>query len=836
MRIRAGFIHAAALLATALLVTRPAKAISSSNIDLVSRMTFSGARYRAIRRDVPGQKLYVGFGKTLVILSTATPSAPVSLGWVDLGDDLMDIEIAGNYAYCAAYERGMVIVDISNPAAPAIVGVADTPGRAYDLAVSGNYVYVADYLGNFAIIDATNKAAPVIVNTYYMSGAAFSVAVSGGYLYAGANYPGVDVLSLANPAAPAFVGRWTKGPYQDAAEIVVSGGIAYLANRDDGLILLDVTNPAAPAFLGRYDTPGIALSVSLAGTTAYVGDYYSIQVIDVTNPAAPALLGSRANLSRPAGVVSDGVSVDVVDSVLGYARYAAADPNLPTLVGFFSAPGQSYAVAGSGNMAYVLDSTRYFHFIDVSNPAAPVRVQQTLLPNAPYYGLVLSGNRAHALGYNWHLDTVDITNPAAPVLLGLGYQPPPNYLLGIANCWPNVCIASDHGGLDIVNLQNPNAPYRVGVYDTPTYAFDVSVDGNLAAIADFDSLQLINIANPASPTLAGSYPFGPSPTVGGVTLAGGRAYVTETNVGVHIFDVTNPAVPVLLTTYPLPGATRVAVSGRWAYVAANNAGLVILDVSNPAAPTFAGGFDTDGQTTAVTLLNGYALLTDVGSGSYLVHFTGQCLDPFEANDSLDSAARAVPGVFTSKLCTAGDVDYYYVDVAAAGLLDLDITAASGVATAVELFSPARALLASASAPGGTHARIQFAAAVGRYFFRIRGASAGDFSPTASYSVNLAIRPSGACTPPTQGVTIPKVRKSGGVPELTIADPNPGGSTTGINLYRAGAPAGPFVLLGGNRVDENTGLPGLQLVDWDGGASPLFYRATSFNAACPSEGP
>src|SRR5436190_22987045 len=51
----------------------PAPGATATNFDLLSRMTFAGARWHAIRRDVPGQKVYAGLGKTLVILSTATP-------------------------------------------------------------------------------------------------------------------------------------------------------------------------------------------------------------------------------------------------------------------------------------------------------------------------------------------------------------------------------------------------------------------------------------------------------------------------------------------------------------------------------------------------------------------------------------------------------------------------------------------------------------------------------------------------------------------------------------------------------------------------------------------
>ena len=836
MRIRASFF--AALLS---LLPLAASATSQSNIDLVSRMTFSGARWHAVRRDAPGQKMYLGLGKSLVILSTATPSAPTLLGWIDLGDDVMDVELVGTTAYCAVYNAGLSIVNVSNPAAPTLVSNLPLPGgfagRAYDLAVSGNYVYVADYLGGFKGIDVSNPASPSVVWNYFL-GTAYSVAVSGGYLYLGQNWPGVDVMSLSNPAAPAFVGRWPIGSYKEADEIVVSGTVAYLANRDDGLVMLNVSDPANPAFLGAYDTPGIALSVAVVGTTAYVADYYSIQTIDVTNPASPSLLGSRSSVPRPGGVVADAGSVDVVDSVFGFSRYDASDPNLPTIVGFYTAPGNSYAVAASGNTAYVLDTTRYFHIVDISNPAFPVRLKEVLLPKSPYYSVALSGSRAHTLSESWQLDTLDVSNPASPLLLGLGYQPPPNYLESVASCWPNLCIASNHGGLDVADVSNPNAPYRVGIYDTPGYALDVVYDHPYAYVADNTMLQILDLTNPAVPTLAGYYDFGASGAVGGIAYSAGRLYACDPLVGVTILDVSNPAIPAFLSAIPLGSSQKATVSGNFLYVAAGQNGLRIFDVSNPISPTSAGAFDSDGISTNVAMANGYALLTDVWSGSYLVHFDGQCLDPFEGNDRMDLAARSLlPTTFTSKICTSGDPDWYYVDATGAGLLDVDVTAATGVATDLDLFSPTRAATGTASAAGGAHARIRIAIpSAGRWFYRIRGKSPSDFSASASYTVATAHTPSGSCTAPTLAVTIPKVSKAGPGQLLTISDPNPGGSTTGVDVYRATAPGGTWLLLGGNSSDEDGGTPGIQVSDAGGTGATLYYSARSFNAACPVEGP
>ena len=44
---------------------------------------------------------------------------------------------------------------------------------------------------------------------------------------------------------------------------------------------------------GSVDTPGLAASVTISGTLAYVADEASgLQVIDITNPQSPQIVGS----------------------------------------------------------------------------------------------------------------------------------------------------------------------------------------------------------------------------------------------------------------------------------------------------------------------------------------------------------------------------------------------------------------------------------------------------------------------------------------------------------------------------------------------------------------
>ena len=43
-------------------------------------------------------------------------------------DSVLDVDVAGDYAYVAAWEAGLRVVDVSVPSAPVERGFYDTPG------------------------------------------------------------------------------------------------------------------------------------------------------------------------------------------------------------------------------------------------------------------------------------------------------------------------------------------------------------------------------------------------------------------------------------------------------------------------------------------------------------------------------------------------------------------------------------------------------------------------------------------------------------------------------------------------------------------------------------
>jgi hypothetical protein len=187
--------------------------------------------------------------------------------------------------------------------------------------------------------------------------------------------------------------------------------------------------------------------------------------------------------------------------------------------------------------------------------------------------------------------------------------------IGIGTTTPGSRLSIAGGNITQTALGNPTLK---GTYDTSSSAYDVTVSGKYAYVADYASgLHIIDISNPASPVLEGTY--NTSGTADSVTVSGKYAYVADNLAGLHIIDISNPTSPTLVGTYDTSGiAYDITVSGKYAYVADGSSGLHIIDISNPTSPTLVGTYNTSGTADSVTVSGKYAYVADTSSGLHII--------------------------------------------------------------------------------------------------------------------------------------------------------------------------------------------------------------------------
>ncbi len=264
----------------------------------------------------------------------------------------------------------------------------------------------------------------------------------------------------------------------------------------------------------------------------------------------------------------------------------------------------------------------------------------------------------------------------------------------IAVSGDHVFVAKGMGGVQSVDVSDPENPVLRGTYDTPGTAYDIAIDGDYAYVADGTTLQVLDISDPDNPSYAGysslfmgiavngrgiavlgdrayvahslgielfnisdpehpSYAgiiYGPTDATD-VTIAGSRAYIAGGSSNMYILDLTNPAAPTLMGNIYWPGtAYSVAVSGNYAYMAAGYQGMAVIDVSDPWAPTLAAGYDTDGQATFIGIRGDSAYVADGPEGLCIV----------DISDPLNPAAAATLAMPSSAAGIASAGEYTYV--------------------------------------------------------------------------------------------------------------------------------------------------------------------------------
>ena len=142
----------------------------------------------------------------------------------------------------------------------------------------------------------------------------------------------------------------------------------------------------------------------------------------------------------------------------------------------------------------------------------------------------------------------------------------------------------------------------------------VYVNEHKAYIGAGRRLVILDVSQPATPQLLAKTQA-LSDAIYDIVVLGNYAYVAAGRAGLQIFDVTNPARPLLVAFFDTAGISQgLFVTGGYVYIAAgdeaagNVSGLRVINVTNPAAPSEAGFYPTPADSRAVYVAGNFAYL------------------------------------------------------------------------------------------------------------------------------------------------------------------------------------------------------------------------------------
>ena len=303
-------------------------------------------------------------------------------------------------------------------------------------------------------------------------------------------------------------------------------------------------------------------------------------------------------------LTSVALSLSVAGTAAGQAMTFSHVGSIPGPVDLVKAQGQFvYVAAGKTLVVY-----------DVSNPATPKRAGEHTFPEK-IWGFRVVGARAYVADGHSGLGMLDISNPTALVLISLFKTP--GQAKNVSVSGNKAVVANHNSGVDIIDISNPAKPTLLGSTDLDGYARDVATLGSHAFAVDNPSgLYVFNLAggNPLEPITTLQSATAPqqvevgeiaaAPAARIAVLAGSEPYdplrslrlqagATPRPGSLQVFDVSNPATPVLAGAYPTSGGgRRLALKGSLIYVANGPEGLQVLDVSTPSKATVVGSYKT----------------------------------------------------------------------------------------------------------------------------------------------------------------------------------------------------------------------------------------------------
>ena len=495
---------------------------------------------------VVGDIAYVAMGTHFIILDVSTPSAPVELSRVGsdpgtTGTIFRGIIVRHDLAYLATV-GDFRIYDVSTPDAPVELSRHVAPGAAYDVAISGEFAFLAAHSWGMRIIDIGDPTALVEVGRFPSPGIARRVTVGDGFAFLseGPTFPpqspvGIRILDVSVPEVPVEVAFVETG--SSYTHVEVSGSTAFLSAGRSGLRILDVTNPGAPSEIGVYDPPDRALKVDADhGIAAVVTELEGLRIVDLTDPSSPTEIAHLDDSDQVWGVtMSDGLAY-LADLDGNLRIIDLGTPSEPREVGRHASDysdGTAYQVAIAGDFAYVIHD-RGLKVVDVSRPESPVGLGSCLTPVSPT-GIAVSGGYAYVSDFYFSLRVIDVRAPQAPV--EVAELETPSEALAVAIEGEYAYVATEWAGLRVIDISDPTHPVEVGFQDG-IYPRDVTVRDGLAFVAAAGSgFVVVDVRNPTRPRIIDDFD---TPGIAlDVSLDDDIAIVADYDGGVEVFDVSS---------------------------------------------------------------------------------------------------------------------------------------------------------------------------------------------------------------------------------------------------------------------------------------------------------
>jgi hypothetical protein len=546
-------------------------------------------------------------------------------GTMDIYRATKTVIVISNTAY-VSNDYGLVIFDVTDPANSVELGHIGVPSCSNRFIIQGQYAYVSCRKSGFAIVDIDDVSSLSIVNYTEVEDEVWDITVDGNIAYL-AVPQGLVIYNVSDPSSPQFVQKFVFNysrnhfPYTVTLPPASINDILYY-NDGETLFTLDISTPTSPVVLQEDDFTGGGVTWDtplFSNGYMYVPHNMALHVYDISNPASPQLVYAGLDCF-PMTIYSAAINDDILILThwqQGWGTVDISDPTNPQLIHYYSQTyGTGFGAATlEGNTLYLSNNQKgnyagwRIRIIDITDPVNAVLLGE-MEPNEEgfvsahdiieremgLYAIVAQENYTNYYGaqsYAGFMRILYVTDPNNANLIST---------LEIPACGVAVAAEDDYAVVRgykqatygyksyiyLIDISNLSAPYIAEeelLYGGWAYYFPHSLclHNRVLYVVANGLLKIYEITGSTTLNEIGSIVINTNPNSVTVRAEGSKiyAYVTVSDAGFHIYDVTNPENIYLKSFYYNGGDYRDAhIQDDYAYAVLFDTTVQIIDITD----------------------------------------------------------------------------------------------------------------------------------------------------------------------------------------------------------------------------------------------------------------
>ncbi len=486
--------------------------------------------------------------------------------------------IADDSCLYTGVNNGLYISDISDPSAPKIISKLESIGNVRRLAFcdEGRALVAASRENGVYIISIEDPQNPRVLSQIDTLELASGIFVSGPYLFIAGRYYGIEIYDISSPANPIFCSAVKSDEVSERIDCTVYKNYLYAGVWGTQRVeIFDVSDINAPKYTGYFSVDGNAYGLCTDGNSLFVSTgFHSIR-------------NDYTTVNSEGYGTGNGVSI-----------YDLTNPLEPEWQSTIRTDGRYYYIGldywnvrVSDGIAYLSSLYNGLNVFDVSNPKAPVKIDQITIPIPKDTEKYEAYEEEEAVfPYDKEVMTV---SPVTGTAVGNGWlylagQKTDTYVYAAAYAHDSKQDYSSQlhgsGAYCYEDSEIPAAGYEAQIVKNPRQTYAVAADGQYVFTAGSDGIRMYS----RRMELLAEYPT--ENAVRDIKVNGRCLYTAEGSAGMGIYEIRDREIVKISSYKPKDSVENACLQigisprGNFAVLHTRLTLLVVMDVSDPSQP------------------------------------------------------------------------------------------------------------------------------------------------------------------------------------------------------------------------------------------------------------